>query len=226
MRFTLPTLALAATTALAGHSSGPGKHKAPGMLLTGCPNGYTDFVTGECKPFHLRVRDAEAGDWRSHKVTDTYPVFDHGHGPGGKNGKNGNGKGRWDGPGRGDFGHGKPGGPSHHCPNGVAFHATGECKPFRLHARDAESGEWREHRVTGAYRIPDEKPGMNGHGGPPKGAAKGFGGFGGAHGGPGGMAHGGPAKGGKPAGGAAGGKGGMFGGGPKGGMGGGRGGGW
>lgn len=154
MRLILATFALAAS-AFAGYNPTP-KAKSPGTLLTGCPNGYADFVTGECKPFHLRVRDAATGDWRSHKVVDAYPVIDHFPArPDGKDKAHPVG-------GKGKFGHGMPGGPSEHCPNGVAAHATGECKPFRVHVRDAESGEWREHRVTGAYRIPDEKAGMKG----------------------------------------------------------------
>lgn len=186
-------LALAAT-ALAGHSSAL-NHMGPGMLLTGCPDGYTNIVTGACKPFHLRIRDASTGDWRSHQVTDVYRVGDHPYGGLGAgsagdwddgkwvkggilrqwvNGRNGEkDTGGKKAEGREGVMGGKHRG-TDHCPNGVANHASGECKPFRVHARDAENGEWRSHSVTGAYHIPDEKPG---HGGP------GFDAFGGAAGG-------------------------------------------
>ena len=153
MRLILTTLGLTAT-ALAGHAS---TSKAPGVLLTGCPNGYTNIMTGECKPYHLRIRSAATNDWASHKVTDAYHVADHVKGsyPAGKDGYAG-----------AHFT-----GPSGHCPNGVSNHASGECKPFRMHARDADSGEWKEHFVTGAYKIPDEKAGKGGFGGAHSGEA-------------------------------------------------------
>ena len=33
---------------------------------------------------------------------------------------------------------------------------TGECKPFSLRIKRADSGKWEEHEVVHAYHIPDE----------------------------------------------------------------------
>lgn len=73
-------IAALASSAIAGHYAVTSSDE----LLQGCPNGYVDKNTGDCKPFTLRVKRTPYGPWENYEVSGAYHLPDAGSNGGAK----------------------------------------------------------------------------------------------------------------------------------------------